>query len=306
MASSDVASATPEWFATALAAPVEVGEVEVAGVPIAYRAWGAPGGDGIVLVHGGAAHSRWWDHVAPLLLADAPRVVALDLSGHGDSGRGDSYGLAAWADEVLAVAGHAGIGREPVVVGHSMGGMVALAAALRFGERLRGVVVVDSPVRARPPEERAARDRRAFGPLRTYDSREQAVGHFRLVPDQPDALPYVQEHIAATSVRRVEGGWAWKFDPAIFGGIGIDPAQLSTVDCRVALLRAEHGLVPAEMGDMIVDRMGRVVPVVEIPAAGHHVMLDQPLALVTGLRTLLADWRHSTPLARPTSGTIVG
>jgi pimeloyl-ACP methyl ester carboxylesterase len=303
--SNDVASATPEWFTTALAAPVEVGEVEVAGVPIAYRTWGETGGDGLVLVHGGAAHSRWWDHIAPLLVGDAPRVVAIDLSGHGDSGRRACYDLAGWADEVLAVAGHAGLGAEPVVVGHSMGGMVALSAALRFGARLGGVVVIDSPIRDRPPEERAARDRRAFGPLRTYATREQAVAHFRPVPAQPDALAFVRDHIAATSVRPVDGGWAWKFDPGIFGGIGMEPAELAVVECRVALFRAAHGLVPAEMGDMIVDRMGSLVPVVEIPAAGHHVMLDQPLAMVTGLRTLLADWRHSTPLTLPTSGTSV-
>jgi hypothetical protein len=39
-----------------------------------------------------------------------------------------------------------------------------------------------------------------------------------------------------------------------------------------------------------------VGPVVEIPAAGHHVVIDQPLAPVTGLRTLLAARRHSTSL----------
>jgi pimeloyl-ACP methyl ester carboxylesterase len=38
--------------------------------------------------------------------------------------------------------------------------------------------------------------------------------------------------------------------------------------------------------------------VVEIPPAGHHVMLDQPLLLVTALRTLLADWEHSGPFER--------
>ena len=43
------------------------------------------------------------------------------------------------------------------------------------------------------------------------------------------------------------------------------------------------------------DRLGRVAPVIEIPTAGHHVMLDQPIALVTALRTLLSDWDHSVP-----------
>jgi pimeloyl-ACP methyl ester carboxylesterase len=256
----------PEWFEAALAMPVEVGEVAVSGTPIRYRAWGGSGG-AVVLVHGGAAHSRWWDHIAPLLARDGLRVVAPDLSGHGDSGRRESYDRQLWAEEVLAVAEDAGIGREPVVIGHSMGGMVALTAALRFGSQLSGAVAIDSPVRDWSPEERAARKRNAFGPLRVYPSPDEAIAHFRTVPPQAGNLPYVQAHIAATSLRAVEGGWSWKFDPRVFGGIGLQPGELSTVECRVALFRAEHGLVPAEMGDMIVDRMGRVVPVVEIPAA---------------------------------------
>jgi len=45
------------------------------------------------------------------------------------------------------------------------------------------------------------------------------------------------------------------------------------------------------------DKLGRRAPLIQIPAAGHHVMLDHPIALVTGLRTLLADWEHSLPIA---------
>jgi pimeloyl-ACP methyl ester carboxylesterase len=63
----------------------------------------------------------------------------------------------------------------------------------------------------------------------------------------------------------------------------------------VAVFRAEHGLVPPDMGERIAERLGRVVPVVEIPLAAHHVMIDQPLSLITALRTLLADWTHSEP-----------
>jgi pimeloyl-ACP methyl ester carboxylesterase len=39
----------------------------------------------------------------------------------------------------------------------------------------------------------------------------------------------------------------------------------------------------------------RRAPVVEIPEAHHHLILDQPLAFVAALRTLLADWEHSIP-----------
>jgi hypothetical protein len=46
------------------------------------------------------------------------------------------------------------------------------------------------------------------------------------------------------------------------------------------------------------ELLGRVNPVIEIPQAGHHLMLDQPLLLITALNTLLADWDHSEPRKR--------
>jgi pimeloyl-ACP methyl ester carboxylesterase len=71
---------------------------------------------------------------------------------------------------------------------------------------------------------------------------------------------------------------------------------LTRLDCRVAFFRAENGMIDAAMERVIYVGLGRIAPVIEIPQAGHHVMLDQPLALVTGIRTLLGEWDHSLPL----------
>src|SRR6202035_2570139 len=144
----------PAWFTQALSVPVTEHVTAVDGVPIAYRMWGSsPNGRGIVLVHGGGAHSRWWDHIGPLLAADR-RVTAIDLSGHGDSGRREAYTLDEWAREVLAVAADAGFDDPPIVIGHSMGGFVALRAASIFGAGIAGAVAIDSPVRDITPEQR--------------------------------------------------------------------------------------------------------------------------------------------------------
>jgi pimeloyl-ACP methyl ester carboxylesterase len=283
----------PVWFTEALATTPETADIDVDGVPIAYRAWGSPGQPGLVLVHGGAAHSRWWDHIAPLLTS-GHRVAAIDLSGHGDSGRRDKYTLDQWAREVLTVAEAAGISAPPVVIGHSMGGFVALRTAGLFGPQLEGIVVIDSPVHDLTPEDRAARDARAFGPLRVYPSPTAVMARFRPIPDQP-VLPYIRSHVAATSIRPVEGGWSWKFDPAIFGRPQATPELLHHLDCRVALFHAQHGIVPPQTTELMYDKLGRRAPIIEVPAAGHHIMLDQPIALVTGLRTLLSDWDHSLP-----------
>ena len=288
----------PEWFAKALATAPEASTVAVDGTPIAYLAWGDPSQRGIVLVHGGGAHAHWWDHIGPLLAQDR-RVLALDLSGHGDSGRRDEYSLDIWAREVLAVTADAGLTEPPIVIGHSMGGLVTLRLASLYGARIAGAVIIDSPVRDRDltPEETAARERRAFGPLHVYPSREDAIARFRTIPPQ-ETLPYISAHVAAASIRPAPDGapgWTWKFDPRIFARDTFAVGLVTRLDCRVALFRAEHGIMSVQMSQVMYDRLGRVAPVIEIPAAGHHIMLDQPIALIAALRTLLSDWDHSRP-----------
>ena len=70
---------------------------------------------------------------------------------------------------------------------------------------------------------------------------------------------------------------------------------LPRVRCRLALLRSEHGLVTPDISASMYEALGRVSPVIEIPAVGHHAMLDEPLILLTAIRALLADWDHSSP-----------
>jgi pimeloyl-ACP methyl ester carboxylesterase len=292
---TDVSERTeaPSWFVDALATEPEPGSFELDGASIAYRAWGPAGGDGVVLVHGGAAHARWWDHIGPLL-AEGIRVVAPDLSGHGDSGHRETYRLDQWAEEVVAVASTAGIAGPPIIIGHSMGGLVALRAGRLHGRSLRAVSAVDSPVRDFTPEERAARDGQAFGPLRVYPVREEAIARFRTMPVQ-ETLPSVLRHVAETSLREVEGGWSWKFDPAVFRR---DPAvyePVLPVDCPAILMSAEFGLLAGQTANLLTDLAGRPVPNVEIPEAAHHVMLDSPRALITSLRTLIAAWNRWPP-----------
>lgn len=267
--------------------------MDVDGCPIAFRRWGDPSLPTLLLVHGGGAHSRWWDHIGPFF-SEQCCVTALDLSGHGDSGRRPVYTFGYWADEIAALATACPSEQPPVVVAHSLGGFAAFCAAARYGERFEGIIVVDSPIRQPSPEERAGRNHEAFGPLRLYPSSDDALSHFRTVPDQPVLLPYVVDHVRRHSIRQVEGGWTWKFDPTFFDHIGeVGPEILAAISCRVAVLQAQNGLVTPDVGRHMYELLGRTAPVIQIPLAYHHVMLDQPIALVTAVRSLLADWRHS-------------
>ena len=289
----------PGWFRRALEVPYTDATVVVDGAQVHFVAWGEPGKRGLVFVHGGGAHAHWWTHIAATFANDF-RVAAIDLSGHGDSSHRERYDLRQWTDEVMAVAGAAGMDGPPVVVGHSMGGMVTIATAAMHPDAVAGVIICDSPVTSPDPEVNAHRSKDAFGRPRTYASVEEALERFRTVPTQRNDLDYVIDHVARRSIRAVEGGWQWKFDRRIFdsfqdGMRSIAKPYLAQVTCRFALLRSEYGLVTPGIGAEMYDDLGRNAPVIEIPQAGHHAMLDQPLILLTAIRTLLADWDHSEP-----------
>jgi pimeloyl-ACP methyl ester carboxylesterase len=119
---------------------------------------------------------------------------------------------------------------------------------------------------------------------------EAAVARFRTLPAQDVYLPSVREHVARGSLRPVEGGWTWKFDPAFFGSRPLVRQLLPRLAAPAALFRCERGLVSREMAAEMAALAPRPLPVVELPEAGHHPMLDQPLALVSAVRTLLAVW----------------
>jgi pimeloyl-ACP methyl ester carboxylesterase len=286
----------PSWFASALAAPRREGTVDAGGCPIHYLDWGDAGAPGLVFVHGGAAHAHWWSFLAPLFTYRW-RAVALDLSGHGDSGRREAYSLDAWAEEVVTVIRGAAFPDPPVVVGHSMGGLVAIQTAFDHCDELAGVVLVDAPVRRPDPESQEGARGRAFRSPGVYPTMEEALEHFHLIPDQPVEHPFIVDHIARHSLRHDPDGWTWKFDSALFQRSRPTMGEhLTAVRCRLALLHGEHSaIVPADIAAYMYDLMGRRAPVVAIPEAHHHLTLDQPLAFVAALRTLLLDWEHSEP-----------
>jgi pimeloyl-ACP methyl ester carboxylesterase len=292
----------PAWFAEAVSRKPESRHVDVHGARIHYLRWGERGRPGLLLVHGNAAHAHWWDFIAPFLARDY-NVAAMDLSGMGDSEwRPHGYSMETFAREEIAVCEDAGMFRPaepPIVVGHSFGGFVTILAGALYGERLAGTVIVDSPVN--PPDRKGGPPDRPIRPHNVYPSLAAALARFRLMPPQTSENLYLVDWVGRHSLKEVAGGFTWKFDPAIWRrfSIGDTAARLRETKCRIAVFRGEHSiLLPPEIGEYMFNLLGRAAPVVEIPQAQHHIMLDQPLALVAALRALLADWNHSTPSRR--------
>jgi pimeloyl-ACP methyl ester carboxylesterase len=119
----------------------EAWEVELHGHRAVYHAAGS--GPPVVLIHGMVNSSRHWQDVA-VRLADRHTVIAPDLIGHGDSAtpRGD-YSLGAHAAAIRDLLAAIGVG-PATVVGHSLGGGVAMQYFWQFPERVERLVLVSS------------------------------------------------------------------------------------------------------------------------------------------------------------------
>ncbi|WP_068280519.1 alpha/beta fold hydrolase [Aldersonia kunmingensis] len=284
---------SPEWFTDALAAPVESRFVESAGVSVHHRIWGAQHtGPGILLVHGNTANTHWWDHIAPALAADR-RVVAMDMTGFGDSDRRDTYSFDLWANDIRAVLDES-LASGSVIVAHSMGGKPAYLAATKY-PKLGGLALLDSNIAIKPdPDRLAMLVSHADSTPRIYPEREDAVRAYRLFrpDDSPiDVADFITEHIARNSVRPVPGGWSWKFDYGVYKAVLDPPAPLRPLDVPVSVIRAgHHSVIDDVCHEILLRDLGPGVIDTTLPNAGHHAMLDDPHGVIELVRQLVSDW----------------
>jgi len=251
--------------------------------------WGPPGAPGLLFIHGGSAHCHWFDTVAPAF-ADRFHVLALDQRGHGESQwpGPPAYRTQDFADDLREVLDTQGW-EEVSLVGHSMGGHNAMAFAAWHSERVHGLVIVDSRP-AIPPERLAEwQAKRRARPLRTYESAENAMARFRLIPPETVADPALLRHLARVGIIKRGGRWVYRFDPACDGTRQpIDAWPLiPTIQCPTLIVRGEKSsILTRRTGEEMAKEIPRAV-LHEIPGAYHHVMLDRPAAFVSVLNRFL-------------------
>ncbi len=294
----------PSWFEEAVATPYEEHFVELDGIRIRYQAYGDPSLPGLLLCHGNGAHAHWYDFIAPSF-ATSYRVNSMSFSGMGESSWRDSYNFDRFSEEQIVVCEHAGLfegGRKPVIVAHSFGGFITMNTASKHSDKFAGVMIVDSGIR--PPEDEWSGPPVRSTRNRVYASLEAALARFRLAPAQPCENHYIVDYIARHSLKEVQNeagqtGWTWKFDPDLWGKLAYarrDPAEmLARMACPVAFFRgAKTSLVTDEIWAFMRAAFPDA-PMSSIPEAQHHLILDQPLAVVAALDALMASGCGENP-----------
>ncbi|MBA2779623.1 alpha/beta fold hydrolase [Billgrantia kenyensis] len=112
------------------------------GVPIAYEVHGS-GEPTLVFIHGWSCDGRYWRGQVPYF-SQHHRVVTIDLAGHGHSGQErEDFTMPAFGEDVKAVLEDLDV-EQALLIGHSMGGPVAVEATRLMPERVIGIVGVDT------------------------------------------------------------------------------------------------------------------------------------------------------------------
>jgi pimeloyl-ACP methyl ester carboxylesterase len=250
----------------------------------------------VLLLHGGGQTRHSWSAVADRLADVGHRAVAMDLRGHGESdwaADGD-YSIGAFARDVEAMVAH--LGRAPVVVGASLGGMAALVAEGEATIELSsGLVLVDIA----PQMEPAGVDRivsfmtahtKGFASL---DEAADAIATYR--PDRP--RPADLRGLEKNLRHGPDGRWRWHWDPGFLApdrgpSNRTDPARLDDAARRV---RVPTLLVRGRRSDLLSEAGAQhfldLVPharFVDVADAGHMVVGDRNDAFATAVLDFVA------------------
>ena len=259
-------------------------------------------GPRVVFVHGLFGQGKNWMTIAKGL-SDRHRVTLLDLPNHGHS---------PWTDRVdyldmagLVAAELESFGEPVTLVGHSMGGKVAMQLALRRPELLRALVVVDiAPVEYPVSGGRTDDPDEEDSPFAAYIAAMQAVHLDRLrTRDEADAA--LREAVPSRMVRSFllqslvrdgvgpDGGWRWRLNLDLLGrdleelrGFP-DPPPGATYDRPVLWVAGatSHYVLPQDRARM--DQLFPHTRLVRIKGAGHWVHSEQPDVFLETVRRFL-------------------
>ncbi len=268
----------------------------VEGTPrLHYLAWRTGDGPPVLLLHGSTQHARVWDRVAERL--DGYSAMALDLRGHGETERSESYDPEDYlrdvdraVDSLLADGAEGG---RVALVGHSMGSLIAMRYAAERPQRVWATVFID--IDARVPEYQVETLHAAGArPVQAYETREEARERVaKRNPGAPDAV--IERLVSAGFLQSDDGRCIEGYDRRTLAEFARwdNRALLPRITCPALVVRGGativHGEEAArEMVDALPDARFH-----ELPGADHMLHVSHAEELASLLSAFLDEARSS-------------
>jgi pimeloyl-ACP methyl ester carboxylesterase len=265
------------------------------GLRLRYLEWGRPDALPVICVHGYTSSAEAFNALARRI-QDRAHIIAMDVRGHGESAWSpdDAYQYADQAGDLAALVDQLGIGRF-VLIGTSMGGVIAMVYASQYADRLRGLVLNDIG-----PDVEAGSGR-ITGLVRSrpadFASLDEAMQYRREISPITAARPLEDQEETARGVlsERPDGRWAWKMDPAyieqrVKRGAPARPPLWPTLETLPCATQIVWGTDSDVLSEAQAKRMVAALPrgeLVSVPGVGHAPTLVEPPVLAA-LDRLLA------------------
>jgi lipase len=257
------------------------------------RRWGSEGSSDVVCIHGVAQHGGVFEDLGRRLAAGGHSVTAVDLRGHGESGREPPWNAETHVRDLLETIDSLGI-QSAAWVGHSFGGRLAAEAAALHPDRSRRLALLD-PGLAVPPDRalQGAELERLDWSFATVDGAVNAVLSNESVVASPREVvaAYVQDDVR----KGPDGRFRFRFCPSAvvvaWSEMTLPPppiAQLPTL-----LVHAEMALYDGDaQGRRYADELGDLLTVTAVPN-GHNVLWESPEETIGAIERFLGPASES-------------
>lgn len=240
-----------------------------------YRELGQ--GQPIIIMHGIFGSSDNWLTQARIL-SEQYRVISLDLRNHGQSPHDETFDYPSMANDLLLFIKENNL-ENPIVIGHSMGGKVAMNFAVAHPEMLERLIVVDISPRAYNLEHYVIINGLKSVPINTISSRNEADTALAAFVPEPDVRQFLLKNLQ----RKPEGGFSWKINlPVIdknLSNIGLDLQFKGTFDKPTLFIRGGRSKY---VRDEDMTHIQEVFPkaTLETLDTGHWVQAEKPKEFV--------------------------
>jgi pimeloyl-ACP methyl ester carboxylesterase len=268
----------------------------VNGLRLRYLEWGRADALPVVCVHGYTSSAEAFNAVARRL-EDRTHLVAMDVRGHGESAWSPegAYQYADQAGDLAALVDQLGLDRF-VLIGTSMGGIIAMAYAAQHADRLRGLVINDI---GPDVEAGSSRITGMVGSRPAYfASLDEAMEYRRQSSPITAGRPLEDQRETALGVlrERPDGRWAWKMDPAyieqrVKRGAPARPALWPALEILPCPTQVVWGTDSDVLSEAQAKRVAAALPkgeLVTVPGVGHAPTLVEPSVLAALDRLLAA------------------
>ncbi len=243
-------------------------------------------GDPIIILHGLFGFSDNWHTIAKQLAEDF-MVITLDQRNHGRSPHADTHTYPDLSQDLYHYLTQHWVFKT-ALIGHSMGGKVAMQFALDYPDMVSRLIVIDiAPGQSKTRQDEVFESLNAI-PLDRLTDRKVVENHLMERLDNPGVVQFLLKNLT----RNTSGGLEWKMNLPVLTAAQDDvlaPVRGDTYDGPTLFVKGSLSSYIQDSDTPLIQKQFPKAKVITIPDAGHWVHADQPQALMRVLRDFLAQ-----------------